>query len=148
MAKVRQTYSEPIRQMAVDHFIRPARQAGKREFTISVRQLMDLFSEEFRFNRQGQFCSALVKRTFLDENGLELVGTAGPSSSRSTTVTHSYRFRGGPEEPVPQPMTRAQAEAEAHRLVNGLRGLMKNDFAQFGGGEAFLRWVRSDEPAE
>jgi hypothetical protein len=35
-------------------------------------------------------------------------------------------------------------EARALRLTEKLRGLMKEEFAAYGGGEAFLRWVRSD----
>jgi len=38
-----------------------------------------------------------------------------------------------------------EPEAWALRLTEKLRGLMKEEFAAFGGGEAFLRWVRSED---
>jgi hypothetical protein len=33
----------------------------------------------------------------------------------------------------------------AKRLTNQLAGLLKDELAEYGGGEAFLRWIRSDE---
>jgi hypothetical protein len=35
--------------------------------------------------------------------------------------------------------------ARAFRLTEKLRGLLKEEFAAAGGGEAFLRWVRSED---
>ncbi len=39
-------------------------------------------------------------------------------------------------------------EEWAHRMTGKLFGLMKDEFAAFGGGEAFLRWVRSEDEDE
>ena len=41
-------------------------------------------------------------------------------------------------------------EARAKRLVGKLRGLLKDELAEYGGGEAFIRWVRGydEEDAE
>jgi hypothetical protein len=36
-------------------------------------------------------------------------------------------------------------EEWAHRVTGKLRGLLKEEMAAFGGGEAFLRWVRSGD---
>jgi hypothetical protein len=36
-------------------------------------------------------------------------------------------------------------EAWAHRLTGKLYGLLKEEMAACGGGEAFLRWVRSED---
>lgn len=36
-------------------------------------------------------------------------------------------------------------EAWAHRLTEKLCGLLKEEMAAYGGGEAFLRWVRSED---
>jgi len=33
----------------------------------------------------------------------------------------------------------------AFRLTEKLRGLLKNEIAAYGGGEAFMRWVRSED---
>ena len=35
-------------------------------------------------------------------------------------------------------------EARVPRLTGRLCGLLKDELAEYGGGEAFLRWVRSD----
>lgn len=32
--------------------------------------------------------------------------------------------------------------------MEGLRGLLKEEFAEYGGGEAFIRWIRSEDDAE
>jgi hypothetical protein len=39
-------------------------------------------------------------------------------------------------------------EEWAHRMTGKLFGLMKDEFASFGGGEAVLRWVRSEDEDE
>jgi hypothetical protein len=36
-------------------------------------------------------------------------------------------------------------EEWAHRLTGKLFGLLKEELAEYGGGEAFLRWVRSED---
>jgi hypothetical protein len=36
-------------------------------------------------------------------------------------------------------------EAWAVRLTEKLRGLLKEELAECGGGEAFLRWMRSED---
>jgi hypothetical protein len=38
-----------------------------------------------------------------------------------------------------------EAEAKAERLTERLRGLLQEELAEYGGGEAFLRWIRSDD---
>ena len=35
--------------------------------------------------------------------------------------------------------------AKAERLTERLRGLLKEELAEYGGGDAFLRWVRSED---
>ncbi len=34
--------------------------------------------------------------------------------------------------------------ARALRMTEKLRGILKEELAEYGGGEAFLRWVRSE----
>jgi len=40
------------------------------------------------------------------------------------------------------------AEQKAQRLVGKLRGLLRDEIASFGGTDAFMRWVRSDDDEE
>jgi hypothetical protein len=35
--------------------------------------------------------------------------------------------------------------ARALRLSEGLRGILKEELHEYGGGEAFLRWIRSED---
>ena len=35
--------------------------------------------------------------------------------------------------------------ARAVRLSEKLRGILKDELAEYGGGEAFLRWIRSED---
>ncbi len=148
-AQQQSSYSEQIRREALRRFVDPARVSGEREFTIAVRDLMNAFPAEFSQERQGQFCSALRTKNFLTRNGLELVSVDGPASGRSTTVSYVYRFRPAHELTAETnlPMSETQAREEAHRLVEGLRGLLKEEITARGGTEGYMRWVRSEEPA-
>lgn len=35
--------------------------------------------------------------------------------------------------------------ARALRVSEGLRGILKKELEEYGGGEAFLRWIRSED---
>ncbi len=37
------------------------------------------------------------------------------------------------------------SEEWATRLTENLRGLLKDELAEYGGAEGFMKWVRSDE---
>lgn len=37
-----------------------------------------------------------------------------------------------------------ESKASRHEAWRSLRGAMKDVYAEFGGGEAYLRWVRAD----
>jgi hypothetical protein len=43
-----------------------------------------------------------------------------------------------------QPVSESPAE-RAHRLTEKLRGLLREELAEYGGAEGFIRWVRSDD---
>ena len=78
-------------------------------------------------------CSALKTREFLKENALRLVSTAGPPSGLTTTVTYTYEFVDEGRER--QALDRKEA-------WDRLRGALKDVFAEYGGGEAYLRAER------
>jgi hypothetical protein len=53
----------------------------------------------------------------------------------------------GSDEEAANPCAETPSE-RAHRLTEKMRGLLKEEIAEYGGGEAFLRWVRGyDEDA-
>jgi len=79
-------------------------------------------------------CSALKTREFLDSNALRLVSHTGPQSGQSTTVTYIYEFIDEEKN------TKA---ADRQDAWNRLRGALKDVYAEYGGGEAYLRAERT-----
>lgn len=145
--------SEMVRKLAVEKYIRPALQAGKTGFSISVKELhSDLVAQGFPPANVPQICSALEKHSFLRQYGLEIESIEGPPSRRSTTVVFRYRIASDGAHPLSGTAegesTAEQNEdpsARAVRLSEALRGILKDELAEYGGGEAFLRWVRSED---
>jgi hypothetical protein len=104
--------------------------------------------------RTPQVCSALQTAKFLKANGLDIEAVDGPPKKQSPTVVVHYRVKGNSlssgdtRQPVAQSISPQLTESpseRAFRLTEGLRGLLKEEMAAFGGGEAFLRWVRSED---
>jgi hypothetical protein len=149
--------SELVRDVAVDRYVRPAVSAGRASFSIAVKDIMrDLESRGFPRSNYPQVCTSLKTQKFLRENSLEIEKIEGPPSGLSTTVVIHYRVA-EPESASPgpsgsatdlKPGTEEDSAARAKRLVDGIFGLLKEELAEFGGGEAFLRWVRSDDDPE
>jgi hypothetical protein len=146
--------SDQVRMVAETKFVKPARDAGRREVSIPVRELMDILeSQGFPRNHTPQICNALQTGKFLGPNSLKITGIDGPKSKTSTTVVIHYRIDEGssgaddPSGGSPRPVssTPEGAEARAQRLTDSLRGLLKKEIAAHGGTEAFIRWVRSDD---
>ena len=150
--------SDQVRALARTKYVHPAMLAGKKQFSIPVKELLQhLELDGFPGRNTPQVCSALQTSKFLRENGLEIESVDGPPSKMSTTVVVRYRVANsgiesgivrtgfGNEQSDPTDET---PEQWAHRLTGKLFGLMKDEFAAFGGGEAFLRWVRSEDEDE
>ena len=142
--------SDLVRSVALDRFIKPAKAAGKRHFTIAVRDLMEnLQSTGFPRNNYPQICTSLQKQRFLQENSLQIDHIEGPPSGQSPTVVIHYRIAGENHDSVESTSSGAE-EAEsprerARKLAHKLRGLLREELAEYGGGEAFLRWIRSED---
>ncbi|MDR3738477.1 MAG: hypothetical protein P4L40_05600 [Terracidiphilus sp.] len=140
--------SEMVRTIAVERYVRPALQAGKTQFAVAVKDVLrDLVAKGFPASNIPQVCSALRKREFLRENGIEIEGVDGPPSKQSTTVVYRYRvstWSAGRAEGAISNDPEDEA-VRALRLSRRLRGLLKDELAEYGGGEAFLRWVRGKD---
>jgi hypothetical protein len=142
--------SDRIRKIAQGKHVRPAMGAGKREFSISVRDLMEEAEAEGISTKQRvpAFCTSIQKDSFLRENNLEIVSVDGPVSKLSTTVVVHYRVaakrHAEQTKDTRLPICETPAE-KAFRLTEKLRGLLKDELAEYGGGEAFLQWVRSED---
>lgn len=147
--------SDQIRTVAKAKYVQPALQSGKKQFSIRVRDLLtDLSSVGFPKRHTPQICTALQTSKFLLENGLEIEGVDGPPSKMSPTVVVRYRVAESSARPSGKKHLLGEGLAEpeqedpdawALRLTEKLRGLLKNELKEYGGGEAFLRWVRSED---
>ncbi|MFZ0745764.1 MAG: hypothetical protein WAM85_15250 [Terracidiphilus sp.] len=147
--------SELVRALALEKYVQPAIRDGRLQFSVAVKDLLqDLVARGFPPGNTPQVCTALTKKTFLRENGLEIEAVDGPPSKKSTTVVVRYRVatRGAqhnqgqnPPEGNPAMPSEESPEEWAHRLTGKLSGLLKDELAEYGGGEAFLRWVRSED---
>ena len=154
--------SDLVRKVATEKYVRPAILAGKTQFSLAVRDIMkDLQGSGFPAGNYPQVCTAIRTGKFLKENGVEIEGVDGPPSGLSTTVVVHYRVvgtqntlmpnnAGGPTPPTGDESQRRTetSEERAHRLTERLRGLLKTELEEYGGGEAFLRWVRSEDEAQ
>jgi hypothetical protein len=147
--------SKKIRERALRDYVEPALRDRRDTITIRVKDLMQkLESEGFPKNRPAQFCSALQERHFLQEHGLVVDRIEGPPSGKSTTVVLHLRVqqagtggaasraeKGGDIVPPSEETPRQWAE----RVTTNLRGLLKNELAEYGGTEGFIRWIRSED---
>lgn len=155
---MRQGSSDEVRAVAVEKFVLPALRAGKQQFSVPVKELLrELVAQGFPPGNTPQVCSALGKREFLRENGIEIEGIDGPPSKRSTTVVFHYRAAEGLATNLTARTVRKEKGEPAHeetpdewaeRVTAKIRGLLKDEIAAMGGAEAYMRWVRSDDEAE
>lgn len=152
---MRHGLSDQVRALALKHYIEPAKRAGKTHFSIAVRDLMqELRPKGFPAENWRQVCTAIQAEKFLRSSGLEIEAVDGPPSKTSTTVVVRYRVAipGAAAEPTEILSSARQSddrqetpEERAHRLTGKIFGLLKDELAEYGGGEAFLRWIRSDD---
>lgn len=120
--------ADKIRAHGREKYVLPARERRLIRFSIRAG---DVVREMRLSGRAPAICSALKSRLFLQSNGLRIVERTGPQSGQSTTVTYTYEFVG------------ALDQSRAIRDVwSELRGSLKDVFAEFGGGEAYLRHER------
>jgi hypothetical protein len=146
--------SDQVRSVARDKYVLPAMHSGRTTFTIKVRSLLaELAPLGFPANSTPLVCNALRSERFLGENGLEIVDIEGPPSKLSTTVVMRYRLASSSkvkEEKQQPAMDQVDQQLEnpavrAKRLVDSLRGLLKEEMKEHGGAESFVRWIRSDD---
>jgi len=141
--------SNRIRAYAEKQYVLPARREGRRRFSIHVREVLNRFVEQEGLPRQNvpQVCQALrSRRKFLEPLGLEIEKIEGPEKQTSTTVVFHYRFNRAPEDQsgLSSRTSSPSGETSSVAAIQRLYGLMKDEFAAYGGGEAFLKWLRTD----
>jgi hypothetical protein len=151
MAEFKQ--SDRVRGIVLERYVRPALHAGKDRLAIPVRDVLKDAEATAGFprGRTPLICNVLQSHKLLKEGGLEIERVDGPPSKQSRTVVVHYRLVPRPVSPSPtaeamiSPVNEEDPAARAKRVVDGLRGLLKDEIAAYGGTEAFMRWVRSDE---
>jgi hypothetical protein len=134
-------WSERVREVADREYVQPARLGRKRvriQFGDLRARMVKLGFPAGHFN---QIATPLESSKFWEPRGLEMCTPKG--QSRNDDTVFEFRFvdeqgktHGGPVE---------TPKERALRAADELRGLLKEEIASFGGAEAFLRWVRSDD---
>jgi hypothetical protein len=142
--------SDLVRAYARESYVDPAKRSRRKRFPIPVKELHENLVVNHGFPRQNvpQVCSALRSKKFLHQLGLEIEKVDGPPSKTSTTVVFHYRFRDEPTGDQGDPRAQSAGGSGEQRSPEAalarMRGLMREEFAAYGGGEAFLKWLRTD----
>jgi len=123
--------SDLVRQHACDEYIAVARRRGDKTFSINVGAVHRALALK---NRVPLVCAALGSKKFLTEHHLRLIAKTGPPSGQSTTVTYTYEFVDNGQH---------DKRVDRQEAWNRLRGALKDVFAEYGGGEAYLRAERA-----
>ncbi len=123
--------SDAIRRHAYEKYISGARRRRDKTVAINVGEVHRALALN---NRVPLVCAALGSKKFLTEHGLRIVSKTGPPSGQSTTVTFTYEI-------VDKKQDHTQLDRRA--AWNRLRGALKDVFAEYGGGEAYLRTERA-----
>jgi hypothetical protein len=124
----RMSNADQIRKHARERYVLPARRSKQKRFSINAG---DVVRELRIVGRAPAVCSALKTGRFLENNDLRIVDTDGPPSGQSTTVTYTYEF-----------LESTRSFPKHADSWKQLRGMMKDIFAELGGGEAYLRAER------
>ena len=143
-------YADQVRAIALQKYVKPAKQTGSTEFSIAVKDLLkDLEAVDFPRNYTPLVCNSIKTKGFQRENHLEITRIEGPKSQTGTRVVVHYRIVGSETDTTAashkQAFLNEAPRERVQRLTEGLRGLLRRELADHGGAEAFLRWVRSDD---
>ena len=82
------SYADDVRAYCQENYVGPAREAGRRQFSIRAG---DVHSALGYKNRLPLVCSAIGATTFVEENGLTRISIDGPMHSSTTTFKFEFR---------------------------------------------------------
>ena len=134
--------ADQIRIYAQEEYVGPARRQREKRFSIRTGDVVR--DMKLVGGRAPAVCSALKTRQFLEENALRLVSKTGPESGQSTTVTYTYEFLMEEASPGPRASSGSRGTPQSRQEAwEKLHGALKDVFAAYGGGEAYLRAERA-----
>lgn len=142
--------SDKVRAVAIEKYVKPAREAGAAEFSIAVKSLLrDLQDTDFPLNYTPLVCNSIKTNNFQRDNGMEITSVDGPKSQTGTRVVVHYKFSGGhagdDRTSSEEDRQNESPDERAQRLTQKIRGILRQEIAEMGGAEAFIQWVRSDD---
>ncbi len=141
--------SDRIRELVAERYVRPALKNGNVRLSIRVRDVLKdaEATPDFPRGRTPLICEVLQGKKLLAENGLEIESVEGPPSKQSRTVVVHYKRSESVDSPgVAFGTSNGETPAEwAKRLTDKLRGLLKEELAEYGGAEGFIRWTRDED---
>jgi hypothetical protein len=124
--------SDAIRHHAYEKYVSAARNRSDKTVSINVGEVHRALALN---NRVPLVCAALGSKKFLTEHGLRIISKTGPPSGQSTTVTFTYEIMDCDQK--------KSADVQLEAWLK-LRGIGKDIFASYGGGEAYLRQERAN----
>ena len=134
--------AETIRRHLLEHYFEPARSRGETLVTVRAG---DIHKELGLRNRVPNVCQAMESRILERNARVKISSKQGPPRGRGTTLTITYAvepvsqtLETAPEARIPPPYP-----SEGDRLFYQLRGMGKEMYAKYGGGEAWLKKERA-----
>lgn len=135
--------TDQTKRHVIATYVEPARQRGETLVRVRVGNVQ---KELGWTNRTPSVFSTLLSKDFQREAGVELIERRGGPASGGPSTTVQFVFRvldAGTAEQVTQ--------AAGKRIPNGaglekLYGVLKDAYAAFGGGEAYLKAERNWGP--
>ena len=124
--------SDTVRRHAYEKYVSRAQRGREKKVSINVGEV---HRELGLINRVPLVCAALGSKKFLTEYGLRIISKTGPPSGQSTTVTFTYEIMDRDDKKLKDTQLEAWLK---------LRGIAKDIFASYGGGEAYLRQERAN----
>lgn len=133
--------TEQTKMHLISKYVEPARLKGEKTFQVRVGNVQ---KELGWTNRTPSVFSTLLSKDFQQEAGVELIEKLGgpPSGGPSTTVQFVYRVVDKDTSTIPGPEKVAPNGAGLEKLI----GIFAKEYAELGGGEAYLKAERNWGP--
>jgi hypothetical protein len=135
--------TDETKRHVISTYVQPARLRG--ETTVQVR--VGAVQKELGWtNRTPSVFSTLSSKDFQQEAGVELIEKRGGPASGGPSTTVQFVYRVLDEEPTEQSPRAAAKPIQNGAGLEKLYGILANEFAALGGGEAFLKAEREWGP--